>query len=388
MKSSSLYILCFFLLLQSCSNNDNGSADDNPDPENIEFTTLWENATTPQLPQAMIYDVANRPYFYVVMKSGGVAIYSADNPVPITSVSTANFDNLHAMNITQQGNYLFVSLGDFFGGNAKAGMAIIDVSNPETPQITDYWSTSTEVKGSAVVKVEGDFAYLGAMNQGVFILDVSNKSAITEISQYIPDVDFPMPNPTSIQEPNARGMAIVNELLYLCYDAGGLRIIDVSDKVNPIEIGRYINEGINKQQAFNNIIINCSVAYITTDFCGVEIVDISDPTHPIQLDWVNPWACETNANTWFNSDGHTNQIAYDAASQLIFLSSGGSEMVVMDVANPANAFLVSTYGDRHNNQGAWGIELHNDKIYLLYITAIVPFPSNFAGIRCIQWEEM
>ncbi len=234
-------------------------------------------STAPRLPQRMIQDVQNRPYFYVALKSGGVSVYDATRPELISTVSTSLFDSLHAMNITQQGNYLYIALGNFFGGSSKAGLAIIDVTNPEIPVVTDFWTTSDVEEGSAVVEVAGNYAYLGAMTRCIYVLDISDKGNISETSQFIPDPNFPVPNPTSIQAPNARGMAIQNNRLYLCYNAGGLRIIDISDPLNLSEIGRFLDQSIGTQQAFNNVLINGNIAYIATDYCGMEIVDIFRP---------------------------------------------------------------------------------------------------------------
>jgi len=381
----------FTLFLVGCSTTDNSSSDDaSDDPNNtdpISFTLLSETNTFPQLPQGMVQDAQNRPYFYVAMKAGGVVIYN-DSAQQITSVSTANFDGLHVMNITQEANYLYVALGDFFNSSgSKAGLAIIDVSTPKTPFVTDVWTTQTTLKGSAVVKVQDNYAYLGAMNQGVFVLNISDKNSISETSQFIPDPNFPTPNPNNIQEPNARGMDIKNNLLFLCYDAGGIRVLDITDRANVTEIGRYINENIDKQQAYNNILINGNLAYVGTDFCGMEILDISNPANPTRLSWLNPWDCGSNTNTWFNSEGHINQLGHDPSANLIFLSAGRSEMVIVDVSDSSNPVLVSTYGNVNNQKGVWGISLKGNKAHLLYITSVVPFVSTFAGIRVVEWQQ-
>ncbi len=82
-----------------------------------------------------------------------------------------------------------------------------------------------------------------------------------------------------------------------------------------------------------------------------------------------------------------NQIRYDPASDLLFVSSGKSEIVVVDVSNPSNPTVKSTYGALDNDEGVWGVDLKGNKLYLLYITAIIPFTSNYSGIRCVEWIE-
>lgn len=57
-------------------------------------------------------------------------------------------------------------------------------------------------------------------------------------------------------------------------DAGGLRMIDISDKENPVEIGKYVNMGIEDiaQSAYNNIVIVDHYAYIAVDMCGLMLL--------------------------------------------------------------------------------------------------------------------
>jgi hypothetical protein len=81
------------------------------------------------------------------------------------------------------------------------------------------------------------------------------------------------------------------------HGAGGLRVIDVSNKRRPREIGRYINQALpGKPQAYNNVILEGSRAYVALDYCGLEILDISDPKNIRQLGWWNPWECGRNSN--------------------------------------------------------------------------------------------
>jgi hypothetical protein len=144
--------------------------------------------------------------------------------------------------------------------------------------------------GSASVLVDGDYAYLGAMDEGVFIFEFSDVRDIHLLGTIQPDVDFPKPDPNRIQHPNARGMAIHGETLLVAYDAGGLRVVDVSDKKRPREIGRYINTRmLGKQQAYNNVVLEWPTAYVALDYCGLEVLDVRDPTAIRQVGWWNPW---------------------------------------------------------------------------------------------------
>jgi len=343
------------------------------------------------LPQKVLQDQPGRPYCYIAAKEGGLRIYKTDdisNPVFKKNIPVGSLEGQEVMNIWQEGNYLYLALGNFFNGNSKAGLAIVDVASPENAFVTDTWLQDTPDKGCAFVTVSGNYAYLGAMTQGLILLDVGNKNDISFVSQYIPDINFPVPNPNSIQMPNARGMAVRGNEVFLCYDAGGLRVIDVSDKWHPVETGRYINpDALGKQQAYNNIALNGDTAYVAVDFCGLEILDIADTGNIAPVSWWNPWDCQSPGNTWVNSPGHCNQIDFDAVGRFVFLSTGRSELNIVDVGDPLHPRQVGSYGSPTDNYFAWGVTQTGHRVYLAYISSLFPFFSIWAGVRILEWEK-
>ena len=117
--------------------------------DSLQFDLVWEESTFPELPQTIVYDKQDRPYFYLAHKNGGLKVYQVSdwaNPEQVQAISIEAFDGLHVMNAIQQGNYLYLALGNFFGSNQQmAGLGIVDVTNPESITIADYWRTDTIV---------------------------------------------------------------------------------------------------------------------------------------------------------------------------------------------------------------------------------------------------
>jgi hypothetical protein len=222
------------------------------------------------------------------------------------------------------------------------------------------------------------------MDEGVFIFDVSDENNLRFVSSILPDVHFPKRNPNRIEHPNARGLAIHDRLLFVAYDAGGLRVIDIADRSRPREIARYINGRMaRKQQAYNNVAIAWPYAYIATDYCGMEVVDVRNPAGMRQAGWWNPWNCQSPTNNWFNSPGHTNQLALDDRRRLVYLSAGDSELQVVDVSNPARPALAAEYGRQRDRLGVWGLAVTQDMIYLAYIRTLIPFQGTWAGVKAL-----
>lgn len=340
------------------------------------------------LTMTMQHDNSGKEFLYVAAKDGGLRIYDVSStPKLVRSLPVKDLKSLHVCNLSQSGNYLYLALGNSF---AKAkqypGLAIIDVTDPANATVAGLWSDNTSKSGAGIVRCVGNYAYLGAMSNGLIVLDVTDKKNPKKVAQLIPDIHYPDAK-ADPQKVNARGMDIAGNYLYLCYDAGGLRIIDITKPTAPFEAGRYANPVMNgKPRAYNNVVIDSIYAYVAVDYCGMEILNISNPKSISQVSWWNPWNCQESAMNWFKSDGHANEIAIDKKNKLIFLSTGKSDLNVVNVSDIRNPVLAYIYGGVTNEQGTWGVSVYGNKIYLAYICAFVPFKSNWTGVKILSYS--
>lgn len=154
-----------------------------------------------------------------------------------------------------------------FLANQINGLEIIDVSNPLYPVKIDSYAGSV-----FDVQIKEGIAYLADWNNGLIILNVSNPSEVTFISQ------FPLLG-------SGIHVDIYEHIAYLTdhySDYTGLRLIDVSDPFNPVQVGSYIPSGVD----FWNPIIEGDYAYIGNHAPGgggLHILDISDPSNIHQV---------------------------------------------------------------------------------------------------------
>ncbi len=339
---------------------------------------------------------ASKPYLYVAAKAQGLQIYnisSLSTPVFAASVAVSALSNLDVNSVTQSGNYLFLALGDIFSKTAQnSGMAIVNITNPNSPTVTSVYSF-TATSGTGFVAVEGNYAYLAAMQNGLIVLDVTNKSAPVFVSRIIPNVNFPKnaPNATELDKINARSMVVKNSIVYLCYDAGGLRIINATTKTNLKETGRYSNPALlTRPRAYNNLVLNDSLVYVACDYAGMEVLKIKDTANISLTGWWNPWNAHLTSNTWFNSPGHTNEIEFDAGCKMLFMSAGKSDLMAVSVANPALPDSCSQYGSKLDSSGTWGLGKYQNQIYLCYISTwplYIPFRSEWSGVKILTYNN-
>ncbi len=341
------------------------------------------------MPVTMVHDAADRPYLYVAANEGGLLIYDVKAaPRLVHSIPTTKLSSLNPMSLSQVGNRVYLALGNHWGKRGVAGLAVIDVDKPAEASVAGVWKDAEEGglggAGGAVV-VDGKTAYLAAMGNGLVVLDVGNPSAIRAMSRLQPPLDFPDARPDR-NKINARGLALRKNLLFICYDAGGVRVIDVSDAKKPVEIGRYSNPAMKgRPRAYNNIVLNGSLAYVTVDYVGLEILDVSDPRAIKLVSWWNPWNPKLAPLRWFDSPGHTNEIVFDAKSKVVLMSAGRSDLVAVDVSDPAKPRQVDQIGDADDTQATWGLSMHGDVVYLSYIRTLgIPFRADWPGVKVFR----
>lgn len=365
------------------------SAPSTPTPAPVAGTLRWELPLPGGLPLAVAPDARGLPFLYVATKEGGLSVLRRNGtsaPVVVATVGISALGGLHATALLQRGTVLYLGIGDFFSSQgSRTGLITLDVSDPTSPRVTARWISSTVMSGTTALVASGSRLFLAAKRHGVLAFDISRSDTTPLLATILPDPNFPKPNPSATEHPNARGLAVDGTRLFVANDAGGLRIVDIADLGAPVELGRFINPGVrNKPQAYNSVQVANGRAYLAVDYCGLEIVDVTTPSTPRLLGWWNPWSCESASNIWLNSGGHTNQLHFDAARQLVYLSAGASQLVAVDVSAPGQPTLRGQFLSADPDQGAWGLASSTDETWLTYITAVVPFRGTWAGIRAIN----
>ena len=346
-----------------------------------------------------VIDKLGRDYLYVTANEGGLKIYDVASGISlIATVDTVEL-TMKPMSVTQVDTLLYVAIGSHFGWDSTSvdspGLAIVNVANPTNPQVIGVWSASVEGKGAGIVRIQGDYAYLGAMPHGLIILDISDPTAIDSVSSIIPPLDFPHIG-NEQGKVNARGMDIVDTLVYLCNDAGGMHVINCADIANPLIIEMFANPitfpWLNWPRAYNNVIIDDTLAYIAVDYCGLEIWNVKDPYNVEMVHHWNPRNCPVGV--WWQAPIHTNELILQKECNLLFMSTGKSEMVVMDIANPNMPVAIDSFGTAMDTTGTWGIDVDNEFIYLTYVNVPLfvpwvfsPFYSTWAGVKKIAYTK-
>ncbi|MBK9319683.1 MAG: T9SS type A sorting domain-containing protein [Bacteroidetes bacterium] len=339
-------------------------------------------------------DKTGRPFMYVASKEGGLKIADISNPalpVPIDTIPASAFNGYHVISLTQVDSQLYLALGNIYDTPAQgAAMAIIDISNPYNAFITDTWYSPFPIGGCGAVEIEGSHAYLGGMYNGLIILDISDANNVTWKSTYLPSMAYPHGVPPTDADSvkfNVRGIAVRNDTVFACFDRGGFRVIDVTNKTAPVQIAQFCNPSmVGFATAYNNVVLHEGLAYVAVDYQGIEVLDISTAgVVGLTGSWKGPsWPAPTNNPfIWLAAEGHANELRYDEQQQLVYTATGRGDLLVLDVSDPTQPDSCSFYGGVNNSIGTWGLDFSNDTVYLAYIVTAVPFSSNWTGIKII-----
>ena len=159
-------------------------------------------------------------------------------------------------------------------------LRVFDISDPANPVLTDSIQVDARRINDVMANPEEGFAIMtreGASNRvnGIVVLDITDPLHPTIASEY-----------TETVPGGVHTTWIVGELVYLTHDGtGDMRIIDVSDRANPREVGRWGIE--NPNRVLHDIFVKDGIAYLSYWDDGLVILDVGGagkggtPTEPV-----------------------------------------------------------------------------------------------------------
>ncbi len=198
------------------------------------------------------------------------------------------------------------------------------------------------------VFVKGNYAYVAAGMEGLRILDVSDALSPVEVGSY-QTAEGALGRIENVQ--------VIDTYAYLVTNLSGIRIVDVSNPTAPVEVGAYRPGG--NVQAMKLV---GTYAYLVWNFClqrctdKLRIVDISDPTAPVEVSAYG----ESFTSGGYDSGDKMNDVAVIGSRAYLLMPN---EIRVLDVSNPAAPVEVDSYEQTGYKVVVWGdyAYIHNDK---------------------------
>jgi choice-of-anchor B domain-containing protein len=244
--------------------------------------TTWQHPTQPQVTND-VRPLGN--HLYVSNETGGpVGLFVLDLSVPaspslVTVLGTMSGFPPNVHNLWAEEHYLYLS-----GTGPGGGNFIVDVLDPAAPEIV----TNIEV-GLHDNTLVGNLLYTAGGFDGLYLFDITDRANPVQLSHYsatTPDTSYYAHNAWPIDE---RYLLLGEEVQLppAGFGRGSFRVVDFADPANPAEVFRWYSENAkdNSNITVHNVYVIGGFAYISYYRDGVRILDVSDPLEPVEVAW-------------------------------------------------------------------------------------------------------
>jgi len=150
--------------------------------------------------------------------------------------------------------------GDYGYLAVNYGLIILDLSSYENPIVLSHLVTNEFIEE---VAVDNDIAYLGTMNYAFLVIDVSDPLNPYEIGRVDQNID------------DVWGIEIYNDMLFAASEDTGIKIFDISVPSNPIELAT-----LNMPNSDSGVDVKVKdniVYYVSPHLASFDISDINNP---------------------------------------------------------------------------------------------------------------
>ena len=240
-------------------------------------------------------DVAYRDGLIYLATWDGVWIVDVTDPGypnPVGSIEPGAYYGFES--VTFHGDYAYCAAG-------QGGLRAFDVTNPVLPILVGSYNVMDEARDLDIfTNPDGDvFAVVATAHSGLRIIDISDPTQLVEVCNY-----------------EAGGIPAVCCHAGFAYTAaynGGMRIIDMSDPAHPSEVAYCLAGGTGV-----GVVVRDEIAYVAESYSGLRIIDVSDLTTPTPLGL-------------YRVDGRLNDVAVSGDHAY---TAGSQGLRIFDVSDP------------------------------------------------------
>lgn len=286
----------------------------------------------------------------------GLHTVDVTSPANMNRFTHTDLSNYGASNVILSNNYAYV-----LGHGRYPGLHIVDITNPSQPQEVGFWNE--HYAGIIGVSANHVYAFSGK-DRDVHILNVSDPTHLYQTSQIcsysnFPNTDYPK-------------VVMAGNYIYCLEDNNHsglfeLHVIDVSDPIQPQEIGStivnaptagYGTMGVGEIAIIGNSIYAAAIYKRGYLFCnGILRFDVSNATQPIG-DWyyldVGYWYVVgigahvyiDQGDTWYidNTTTYTtSDLIIGYADNLLYTAGVNGDLNILDVSDPLHPQVVGNH---------------------------------------------
>ncbi|MCP4152054.1 MAG: hypothetical protein GY757_30210 [bacterium] len=187
-------------------------------------------------------------------------------------------------NVAISGNYAFCPA-------ERAGMDVIDISNPARPVKVGNYDSPHDYKDFQDIYVRGNYAYAADMYGGFHVIDISIPASPSRVGH----LTFPSAD-------RYCHLHVSGNYAYMSAINGKFSIVDISTPTSPVCLST-----MTTAESPREIWVKGNYAYLTEWNTGVRVIDISDPANPattttLALDWYAGYICIAGNYAYVTND--------------------------------------------------------------------------------------
>ena len=180
------------------------------------------------------------------------------------------------------------------------------------------WPSVRNGIGAIDVKVVGRFAYVAMFRDGLRVIDVSNPTNLVQVRSY---------NTGG----HAWGVTLSGNFAYVANQDQGLQVFDVSNPPNFVRVGGYGTSGTPYAVA-----VAGNYAYVSSGYAGLQIIDVSNPTNCLRVGG-------------YATGGFTYEV--ELSGDYAYVATGTNGLAVFHVSEGTNLVYVGGMASVYSTRG-------------------------------------
>ncbi len=201
-------------------------------------------------------------YAYLI-EDGDLRILDASNPVTLTQAG-AYSTSLPIHRLVTRENYAYAVLDGGYGSNWQLG--VLDLSDPTAPLQANSVDLLPDLQ-EVHLEMMADHLYLVSAATGLRVFDVSEPPNLVEVDTGL-DI-------------SGKHMALRDGHAYVA--GQGLHILDASDPARSVMVGAAQVGLSGTRWSIADIAVDEGYTYLLDDVVGLRVIDISDPSAPVEV---------------------------------------------------------------------------------------------------------
>ncbi len=203
------------------------------------------------------------------------------------------------------------------GDATVAGLWVVDVDDPSSPQAAAFLALSGEPQGLALARLGADrYALIAAGAAGLHVVKVTDPTAPVLVS-------------TLGTTGSAAGVAAYGSYAYVADSIGGLAVIDLTNPAAPVAVASYDTPGVAYDVAIWSPVAGEVYAAVADGAAGLTLLNVTTPASPLYVSQYDTPGEGLGVTVSASGAG------IGAGTVLAYVADGSTGVAVIDVSIPA-----------------------------------------------------